>query len=133
MRQDPAEHSPAARRPTVAAALSLALATAVSPTAWAGGDPAKGADVYDKCIACHSPSLNRIGPRHQGVVGRTAGGLTDFAYSPALKKAGFVWDEARLDQWLTNPEKLVPGNRMGFRLQDPAQRADVIAYLKTLK
>ncbi len=117
----------------MAAILSLLCATAASPIAWAGGDPAKGADVYDKCIACHSPELNRIGPKHRGVVGRTAGSVADFSYSPALKKVGFVWDEARLDRWLTNPDKLVPGNRMGFRLQDAAQRADVIAYLRTLK
>ncbi len=125
--------STAVRRPVVTAILILAFASAASPIAWAGGDPAKGEEVYEKCFACHSPDANRIGPRHRGVVGRKAGSLADFAYSPALKGAGFTWDEALLDRWLTDPGKLVPGNRMGFRLTDPAQRADVIAYLKTLK
>lgn len=125
--------STAARHPIVAAILILAFASAASPIAWAGGDPAKGAEVYEKCFACHSPDTNRIGPRHRGVVGRKAGSLLDFDYSPALKSAGFIWDEALLDRWLAGPGKLVPGNRMGFQLTDPVQRADVIAYLKTLK
>ena len=121
------------RRLMRAAGAGLAISLLFTAAALAEGDPVKGAEVYDKCFACHSPDANRIGPRHRGVVGRVAGSLPDFAYSPALKKAGFTWDETLLDRWLTDPGKLVPGNRMGFSLQNPGMRADVIAYLKTLK
>lgn len=97
------------------------------------GDPGRGAVVYERCAGCHSPDANRVGPRHRGVVGRRAGGVEDFAYSTGLRTAGFVWDAASLDQWLTDPGRMVPGSRMGFRLADPQARADVIAYLATLK
>lgn len=102
---------------------------AASPTVLRG-DAVRGADVYEaKCTGCHSLDANRIEPCHRGVYGRKAGSLDDFDYSDALRRAGFVWDKARLDRWLTDPETLVPGQKMGFRLQDPQARADVIAFL----
>jgi cytochrome c len=112
--------------------LMLALAV-VAPPALAAGDAARGEQVYERCQACHSPDANRVGPLHRGVVGRRAGSVPDFSYSAALKAAGFAWDEPQLDRWLTNPQAMVPGQRMGFRLNDAQERADVIAYLKTLK
>lgn len=100
-------------------------------TAMPAGDATRGARIYeDNCTGCHSLDANRIGPAHRGVFGRKAGTAKDFAYSPALKKAKFAWDAARLDKWLTNPQGFVPGSKMGFRLSDPQRRADVIAYLK---
>lgn len=100
-------------------------------TAMPAGDAMRGAKIYeDNCTGCHSLDANRIGPAHRGVFGRKAGTAKDFAYSPALKKAKFAWDAARLDKWLTNPQGFVPGSKMGFRLSDPQRRADVIAYLK---
>ena len=113
------------------AAAGCAIAGAAS-LARADGDAARGAQVYERCQACHSPDADRVGPRHRGVVGRKAGSISGFAYSTALKNAGFVWTEERLDCWLADPQKLVPGQRMGFRLNDPRERADVIAYLRTL-
>lgn len=104
----------------------------VAPAAHSAGDAVRGESLYEaRCGGCHALDENRIGPRHQGVVGRKAGSLGDFDYSPALKKSGLVWTPARLDQWLTNPEKLVPGQRMGYRLNDAGERADVIAFLQT--
>ena len=105
-----------------------------SPTpTLAAGDPQRGAQAYEsRCTGCHSVEQNRVGPRHAGVVGRKAGALRDFDYSPALKAAGFKWDTARLDRWLADPEALVPGQRMGFSVSDPAVRADLVAYLATL-
>ena len=97
------------------------------------GDAARGQTVYERCEGCHSPDANRVGPMHRGVVGRQAGSLPDYNYSQGLKTAGFVWTDALLDKWLTNPQALVPGAKMGFRLADPQERADVIAYLETLK
>ena len=111
---------------------ALALALLASP-ALAAGDAARGEQIYERCQGCHAPDANRVGPLHRGVVGRRAGSVPDFAYSSALKGAGFVWDETLLDRWLINPQALVPGQRMGFRLNDAQDRADVIAYLKTLR
>jgi cytochrome c len=120
-------------RPLPTAALAAALATAsLLPAAFAGGDAAHGREVYERCQACHSPDTDRVGPRHRGVVGRKAGSVPGFPYSAALRHAGFVWTEERLDRWLADPQTLVPGQRMGFRLGDPRDRADVIAYLKSL-
>jgi cytochrome c len=113
----------------VAGAVLAALATRAD----AAGDPTRGMEVYERCQACHSPDANRVGPRHRGVVGRKAGSLPDFPYATALISAGFVWDEALLDRWLTDPQALVPGQRMGYRLGEAQDRADVIAYLKTLR
>jgi cytochrome c len=97
------------------------------------GDAVHGQEIYEsRCIACHSPEANRVGPRHQGVVGRKAGSLTDYSYSKAVKASNVVWDETTLDQWLTNPQAFIPGQKMNFKVADPADRADIIAYLKTL-
>lgn len=115
--------------PLIAAVLWFAAA---SPAA--AGDAVHGAELYDsRCIACHSPDANRVGPKHRGVVGRKAGSLPDFNYSKAVKNSGVVWDEATLDKWLTNPQGFIPGQRMNFKVADPTDRADLIAYLKTLQ
>jgi cytochrome c len=105
-------------------------------TALAAAQPAHAADVqrgrllYERrCFACHSVDANRIGPLHQGVIGRRAGGVADYDYSPALKGARIVWDEANLERWLADPEKLIPGQRMGYRVEEAADRADIVAYL----
>ncbi|ESZ86958.1 MAG: cytochrome C [Blastomonas sp. CACIA14H2] len=116
----------------VIAGTSAIMATASGATpAPPAGDATRGAQVYeDNCTGCHSLDANRVGPAHRGVFGRKAGSAPGFAYSPALKKAKFAWDAARLDKWLTNPQGFVPGAKMGFRLSDAQKRADVIAYLK---
>lgn len=108
-------------------------ASALLPAAQAAGDAVRGAQAYEaRCTGCHSVEADRVGPRHAGVFGRRAGSVPGFAYSPALKASGLVWDSALLERWLTDPEKLVPGQRMGFSVADPAVRADVVAYLATL-
>jgi cytochrome c len=116
---------------------SLALATALFCSATApaasAADAGHGEEIYNsRCIACHSPDANRVGPKHRGVVGRTAGSVPDFNYSKAVKSSGVVWSEETLDQWLTNPQAFIPGQRMNFKVADPNDRADLIAYLKTL-
>lgn len=90
---------------------------------------------FAQCKACHSvePGQNMVGPSLAGVYNRKAGTEAGFAYSEPLKHSGITWDEAALDTWLTNPAKDVPGTRMTFAgYADPAQRKQVIAYLKTL-
>ena len=121
----------------VTVAVSIAAAVHSMPSAAASttlrGDPARGKTLYQACAACHSIDENDVGPKHRGVVGRRAGSVADYAYSPALKKSDLAWDEAMLDRWLTNPSALVPGTKMFFKLDDPQARADVIAYLKEQK
>ena len=99
----------------------------------AANDTMRGAALYQvQCAACHAPDFNGVGPRHRGVVGRMAGAVPGFAYSPALKNFGMVWSDALLDQWLADPETLVPGQRMGVNVPEGRDRADLIAFLKKL-
>ena len=75
---------------------------------------------------------NRIGPLHRGVVGRQVASVKDFSYSPALKAVTGAWTPQRLDAWLTNPQAVAPGTTMYFMVDDAAQRAAIIAYLKSV-
>ena len=113
--------------------LALIAALAAASPAFAGGDAARGQDAYDaRCGGCHSVDADRIGPRHAGVVGRKAGTQPGFVYSDALARSGLTWDAGLLDRWLADPEALVPGQRMGYRVNDARLRADIVAYLETL-
>ncbi len=115
-------------------ALAAVGAVMTVPVVAAPGDARRGAEVYaSRCGGCHSVDADRVGPRHAGVFGRHAGAVEGFDYSAALKASAIVWDAKTLDLWLTDPESLVPGQRMGYSLGDAALRADVIAYLSTLK
>lgn len=97
------------------------------------GDAVRGEALYQRrCAACHSIDQNRIGPKHENTFGSKAGSVEDFAYSKALKELDVVWNEATLDQWLQNPAAMAPGTRMGFRLTNEQERADVIAYLRAV-
>jgi cytochrome c len=110
---------------------SIALAAAL-PAASAG-DAARGKDLYETyCTSCHSPDANKIGPAHRGVFGRKAGSAPGYAYSAALASSGVVWNDDTLARWLTNPEKFIPGQKMGISVSDPKDRDDLVAYLKTL-
>jgi cytochrome c len=110
----------------------LAVSLLLAPVSAHAADAARGEKLYQsRCGGCHSIEADRIGPRHRGVVGRKAGSIAGYAYSTALGKAGFVWTPERLDKWLTDPQKLVPGQKMGFRLGKADERADIIAYLAT--
>jgi cytochrome c len=97
------------------------------------GDPANGARAFRACAACHSlaPGQHKTGPSLAGVIGRKAGTADGFRrYSPALTGADVVWDTVALDAWITDPQALIPGNRMAFRgLPDAQARADLVAYL----
>ena len=97
----------------------------------AAGDAVLGGQLYQaKCTACHSIDYNGVGPAHKNLFGRRAGSLPDYNYSPALKTSKVVWDEKTIDQWLTNPQKFIPGQKMGFQVESKQERADLIAYLK---
>ena len=110
-------------------AAMLAVAAAVQPAAAA--DAAHGQELYEsRCGGCHSLDANRVGPAHRGVYGRKAGSVPNFSYSTAVKGSTVVWEERTLDAWLTNPQALIPGQRMNFRVAQPEDRADIIAYLR---
>ena len=115
-------------RLTIAA---LALA-AMAQGAQAADAPA----AFNQCKACHRTEAgkNAVGPSLFGVVGRKAGTEPGFNYSPAMKAAGWVWDEGKLTTYLANPKGVVPGTKMAFAgLKDPAAVKAVVDYLKTLK
>lgn len=113
--------------------LTPALARRAHAQALPKGDPVAGKTLYQTCMGCHSIDENDIGPKHRGVVGRKAGIIPGYAYSAALKNSGIVWTPEKLNVWLTNPQKLVPGAKMFFSVSNPKQRADIIAYLATQK
>jgi len=101
--------------------------------ALAAGNAESGKSLFQShCMACHSLTANRVGPMLSGVYGRKAGSAPDFNYSTAVKSSGITWNEATLDQWLSSPQKLIPGQKMNISISDPQKRADIIAYLKTL-
>jgi cytochrome c len=121
-----------------AASSASFLLLATSLAAHAGGDPALGKKVFNRCIACHEAATDRdkVGPHLMGVVGRTAGSAESFLghYSEAMKSAGaaaLVWDEANLAEYIKAPKLKVPGNKMAFAgLTKDDDIANVIAYLK---
>ena len=84
----------------------------------------------ERCAACHSLDANKTGPLLGGVVGRVAGIVSGYNYSPALHGAGLRWSADALDQWLADPRKFIPGARMPVRVLDPTTRRDIIAYLE---
>ena len=115
-------------------ALAVGLLAAGQTTAFAqDGDPVRGKALYQAFAGCHSLDENEVGPMHRGVVGRRAGTVKGYAYSPALKASGLTWTQDQLDRWLTNPQTLVPGARMFFSVSDAQKRADIIAYLAQQK
>ena len=96
-------------------------------------DAARGMVLYQaRCVACHFVAYNGVGPAHQGVFGRKAGSAPNYVYSAALKASSVVWDEKSLSRWLADPEKFIPGQKMGVSVEDSNERQDLVAYLKTL-
>jgi cytochrome c len=97
----------------------------------AEGDALRGKDIFERrCTGCHAMEQNREGPRLRGVFGRTSGTAPGFDYSPALAKAHIVWNETTLEQWLADPDALVPGNNMEFHVAKPQERQDLIRFLR---
>lgn len=117
-------------------AVAMLAAIAWSDAARSAGDPARGATLFQACAACHSttPGEHMTGPSLAHIWGRKAGTVEGFRrYSEAMTHVDFVWTEDKLDQWLTNPEALIPGTSMTFPgLGDSKARQDAIAYLKSV-
>jgi cytochrome c len=106
-----------------------------SPILTRADDDPNRAQFLTSCGTCHTTEPDaapRQGPNLRTVFGRKAGSLDGFKYSDALKSADWVWDEAHLDKWIENAQAMRPGVVMPYRQADPAKRAKVIAYLKSL-
>ena len=111
---------------------SAALAQMPLPEA----KPPDGPTLFkQQCATCHTNNATdpvRQGPSLFGVIGRHAGSVNGFHYSAGFTKADFIWDDTRLDAWMTNPQAMIPGAVMAYRQAKPEIRAAIIAYLKEL-
>jgi cytochrome c len=112
----------------------LVLFVITSQSLGAEGNPSRGQRIFGACAACHSlqPGQNMTGPSLANVWNRKAGSLASFnRYSDALKSANVVWDDKTLDEWIKNPQHVVPGNEMTFAgIKEEQSRTDLLAFLK---
>jgi cytochrome c len=113
---------------------TLALLMTLSPacSAWAAGDAVRGEARFQDCAACHKleAGVNNVGPSLHGIFTRKAGEIADFRYSPAMKRSGIVWTPETLEKFISDPQAMVPGNRMPYAgMTGASDRADLIAYL----
>jgi cytochrome c len=123
----PVETAPAVAPATPAAPAEVTYASLT-------GNAANGEKLFTVCKTCHvaEKGVNRVGPSLWGVVGRKAGSIEGFKYSPANKNSGIVWTEDNLFTYLAAPQKFMPGTYMAYAgMKPPQDRADLIAYLKT--
>jgi len=99
--------------------------------------PPDGATLFrQQCATCHTS--NETDPIRQGpplfkVIGRRAGSVEGFKYSPGFAEADVVWDESSIDKWITNPQAMISSAVMAYRQPKPEIRAAIISYLKELK
>jgi cytochrome c len=117
--------------------LAAAMALLLPASARAAGDAEAGKTAFNRrCAVCHAVAegQNKVGPSLHGVVGRAAGAVPGFNYSPAMKSSGKTWDAASIDTYLQDPKTYVPGNRMILAgIKDEAERQNIVAYLETQK
>ncbi len=121
------------RNCAVAVAHAGVLVLLVAPAYAQQGDAARGEQRFVECAACHSveKGVNNIGPTLAGIFGRKAGALADFRYSAAMRNSGITWTPQTIDEYIADPQKRIPANRMPYAgLPDAAARADLIAYLE---
>jgi cytochrome c len=128
------QRAPRTLLPTLAIALATSLAcAALAPAA----STDRGEVTFNNhCRTCHStkPDDNRMGPSLHGIFGAKAGSVSGYgSYSQGLKGSGIVWDEKTLDQFIANPDSVVPSNNMKpyKGITDPAVRAQIVSYLKS--
>ena len=125
----------------IKSAFTLAAAATVlafPASAQVAGDPIMGAKQFGQCRVCHNVDAAKadgLGPNLAGVYNsKAATRRPKFAYSPALKASKLKWDDATLDRWIAEPGVTVKGSKMEFiGIARKPVRANIIAYLKTLK
>jgi cytochrome c len=117
-----------------AAPMLLGLSACFHPAVNAAGpDAQNGKAVFERrCSGCHAADISKEGPPLRGVVGRQAGTVAGFQYSDALRASALTWNESLLLKWLENPDALVKGTDMEFRVVKPEERDAAVAYLKSL-
>jgi cytochrome c len=111
---------------------TVAMTLMLADSAWAAGDAARGEARFQDCAACHKleAGVNNMGPSLHGIFTRKAGEIADFRYSPAMKRSGIVWTQETLEKFISDPQAMVPGNRMPYAgMAGASDRADLIAYL----
>src|SRR6476620_11617211 len=114
--------------------LIVSVAVAFSASVAQAQDAANGEKVFAQCRACHQTgptAKNAVGPILNGVIGRKAGTVEGYSYSPANKNSGLTWDEATFSEYIKDPKAKVPGTKMIYAgLKDEQRIKDLIAYLK---
>lgn len=114
----------------------VASASLEAAYALAEGEPARGAQLYRGCVACHAlePGLHLSGPSLDGVFERKAGAAKGYTrYSSGMNAADFSWNVSALDGWLKDPDAMIPGTYMSFPgIDDPQARADLVAFLEVV-
>lgn len=132
----PAEQTPpapAVPTPPPLTDAERAAMLAALPAPYSQADLDNGRAAFARCRSCHTITPNgpnMTGPNLYGLMGRQAGTHAGFAYSRAVRDAGFAWDDDRIDHWLQNPRTFLPGNKMAYPgLADATDRRDLIAYL----
>ncbi len=120
--------------------LAAALIIGGTTSAFAEGDAAKGEAVFKRCSACHAVgegAKNKVGPVLNGIVGRPAGSIEGYNYSAAMKTAaegGLTWTTEELKDFLANPRKKIPGNKMASPgINKPDDLDNLLAYLNGFK
>ena len=100
---------------------------------FASVNSAEGAKIFKKCAACHSLAQgggNKIGPALWGVIGRTAGAVSDYKYSKAMVAYGKPWSFEEMNGFLIKPKDWIKGTKMSFAgIKSPKERAAVILYM----
>jgi len=112
--------------------ITILLASALVAHAQGAGDAQRGAQVFAQCKVCHSleAGKNMLGPSLHGLLGRKAGSVPGYAYSPAMKNANVTWDDDTLSKYLADPKAFIPGDKMVFPgVKDPSKLGDLLAYL----
>ena len=131
------------RQRRAALVMALAFCSAVSIVGVASAQiplpaakPADGAALFkQQCALCHTTNASdppRQGPTLFNIVGREAGTAEGFRYSPGFAGAKFKWDEQKLEQWLTDPQVMIPGAIMPYKQAKPELRTAIVSYLKEL-
>ena len=110
----------------------ILLALTLIARAQGVGDAQRGAQVFAQCKICHSleAGKNLVGPSLHGLIGRKAGSVSGYAYSPAMKNASVTWNDDTLSKYLVDPKAFIPGDKMVFAgIKDPSKLGDLLAYL----
>jgi len=118
--------------PAVLWGITMMVPFALIAQAQGVGDAQRGTQVFAQCKICHSleAGKNMVGPSLHGLIGRKAGSVPGFAYSPAMKNSNVTWNNDTLSKYLTDPKAFIPGDKMAFTgIKDPSKLGDLLAYL----